>query len=228
MSTKPPYPPEALYYPFHLCHARTLDALLERFPRVHFRDYMAIQLTGLSGTTAYQDRMGTYFPDLVTSGRLVQGYPVSGPLSQQTEATVDRDLRDASWRQEFHEGLITDRRFQRGLFDLSHAMMIGGAQVPGPAALLELIRPVYRERSYDVAEVRRLSRSGMALPDGYAFEYGLALVKTSAALIYTLQLASLHRLAMATDSPTHFRLLERTRVREGSAAANHLIEPQQP
>lgn len=47
-----------LYYPFHLCHERTLQRLLEEYGSIHFRDYMALQLTRMSGTTAYADRMG--------------------------------------------------------------------------------------------------------------------------------------------------------------------------
>ena len=35
----------ALYYPFHLCHERTLERLLKEYSVVHFRDFMALQLT---------------------------------------------------------------------------------------------------------------------------------------------------------------------------------------
>ena len=55
---------------------------------------MALQLTSMSGMTAFQDRMGMNFPDLVESGRLVQGYDVSGPLPPSVAAAIDRDLRD--------------------------------------------------------------------------------------------------------------------------------------
>src|SRR5690348_522434 len=59
----------ALYYPFHLCHQRTLERLLEKHTAVHFRDYMALQLTAMAGLTAYADRMGDQHPDLVRLGR---------------------------------------------------------------------------------------------------------------------------------------------------------------
>ena len=71
-----PRTPHALFYPFHLCHPETLARLLTRFATVHFRDFMALQLYSLSGMTAFQDRMGMSFPDLIESGRLVQGYDV--------------------------------------------------------------------------------------------------------------------------------------------------------
>src|SRR5215204_475370 len=93
---------EVLFYPFHLCHERTLSRLLGEFRRVHFRDYMAIQLSPFAGTTAYSDRMGDTYPDLLAEGRLMQGYSVSGPLSPQSISAVDRDLADPIWRGLFH------------------------------------------------------------------------------------------------------------------------------
>jgi hypothetical protein len=140
----------ALFHPFHLCAPHTLEALLARYDAVHFRDYMALRLTPLMGTMAYQDRMGDEHPMLVTSGRLVQGYPVSGPLDETAAAAIDRDLSDSRWRTLFHDGLRNDRRFQRGLFDLTHAMRIGSSLVPGPAALLRLLEPDRAAALYNV------------------------------------------------------------------------------
>jgi len=97
--------PHALFYPFHLCHPDTLARLLTRFASVHFRDFMALQLTPMSGMTAFQERMGLSFPDLVEAGRLVQGYDVSGPLPPAVAAAVDRDLQDPLWRAIFHMAL---------------------------------------------------------------------------------------------------------------------------
>src|SRR5918996_1449753 len=116
----------ALYYPFHLCHERTLERLLELYRSVHFRDHMALQLTQTSGTMASLERMGDAHQGLLTTGRLVQGYNVSGPLEQDVAAAIDRDLADVEWRAAFHRGLLDDRPFQRGLFDLSHSMVFGG------------------------------------------------------------------------------------------------------
>lgn len=205
----------ALFHPFHLCAPHTLETLLARYDAVHFRDYMALRLTPMMGLTAYQDRMGDEHPMLVTSGRLVQGYPVSGPLDETAVAAIDRDLSDSPWRTLFHEGLRTDRRFQRGLFELTHAMRIGSSLVPGPAALLQLLEPDRATALYNVALVQRLAKPTLTLEEAYQFEYGLALLKTAAAQVYTLRLAHAHHLIPVTDSHTHHVLLSRTLVREG-------------
>ncbi len=204
----------ALYYPFHLCHEQTLTRLLNDYPSVHFRDYMALQLTTMSGTTAYADRMGDRHQDLVKSGRVVQGYSVNGPLDQEMTAAVNRDLVDATWRAQFHHALIEDRRFQRGLFELTHGMLIGGTLVPGPAAWLRLIEEQRRVQPYSVEMLQSLSHRQLNLLDGYDYEYAFALVKTSAALQYTVRLAIRHDLGAVTDSKAHYDLLERTRTRD--------------
>ena len=50
-----------------------LARLLTRFATVHFRDFMALQLTPMSGITAFQDRMGMSFPAIVASGHTQVG-----------------------------------------------------------------------------------------------------------------------------------------------------------
>src|SRR5688572_11930082 len=164
----------ALYYPFHLCHEQTLARLLNDYASVHFRDYMALQLTKMSGTTAYADRMGDAHKDLVESGRIVQGHSVSGPLDDDMTAAVDRDLADATWRARFHRALIDDRRFQRGLFELTHSMLIGSTLVPGPAAWLRLIEAHREFQPYSVARLQMLSRGRLTLNEGYDYEYAFA------------------------------------------------------
>jgi len=47
----------ALYYPFHLCSRDTLTHLLSAYALVHFRDYMALQLTPMCGT--WRSRTGS-------------------------------------------------------------------------------------------------------------------------------------------------------------------------
>lgn len=205
----------ALFHPFHLCTPHTLEALLARYNAIHFRDYMALRLTPLMGTTAYQDRMGDEHPMLVASGRLVQGYPVSGPLDETAVTAIDRDLNDSRWRTLFHHALSNDRRFQRGLFDLTHAMRIGSSPVPGPAALLRLLEPERATAHYNVALVQRLAKPTQTPDEAYRFEYGLALLKTAAAQVYTIRLSRAHNLVPVTDSHTHHVLLSRTLVREG-------------
>lgn len=223
---KPPHGPHALYYPFHLCHPETLRRLLARFSTIHFRDFMALQLTPMAGVTAFQDRMGADFPDLVANGRLVQGYNVSGPLNADLAAAVDRDLADAVWRTLFHQALCHDRRFQRGLFDLTHSMQIGKATVPGAAALLSLMDDAFQQQPFCMEDIRALSTAPLIVEHGYRFEYGLALIKTSASLVYTDRLAHRHHLQTATDSPAHFALLEHSTRRDERKLANHLLMKQ--
>ncbi len=206
---------QALYYPFHLCHARTLERLLARYQSVHFRDDMELQLTPLSVATASHERMGAMFSELVKSGRIVQVSSIGGPLDQKTADAVDRDLADPIWRSLFHHTLATDRRFQTSLFDLSHVLRIGNKSVPSPAALLRLIDETWKSEPYTVDCLRSLGRtSRFSLDDGYRYEYGIALLKTSASLIETVRLAGQHGLVAVTDSEPHYRLLTRTCERE--------------
>ncbi|MBI4400034.1 MAG: hypothetical protein HY581_00195 [Nitrospirae bacterium] len=226
LSTTPPGERLALYYPFHLCHERTLRSLLEEYASVHFRDYMALRVTAMSGTTAYMDRMGDAHPELVASGRIVQGYSVSGPLDAEAITAVNRDLEDDAWRSQFHIALLADRRFQRGLFDLSHGVRIGRSMVPGPAALLRLAEEPRQRRAYSVQELQRLSERQLSLEEGYDYEYALALVKTSASLAYTVRLCLRHGLEAVTDSKAHFRLLQQTLARDQLTLTNRWIPRQ--
>lgn len=214
----------ALFYPFHLCAPGTLEALLVRYHSIHFRDYMALRLTPLMGTMAYQDRMGDDHPTLVEAGRLVQGYHVSGPLDPAATTAVDRDLGDPRWRALFHAALRDDRRFQRGLFDLTHSMRVGQALVPGPAALLRLLEVNRAHNPCTVAMVQGLAGPSLTMEEAYEFEYGLALLKTAAAQVYTVRLAQDQDLLPVTDSHSHFALLNHTFVREGLDLGNEYVD----
>lgn len=220
---KPTPTTDTLFYPFHLCHEETLHRLLARFHRIHFRDYMALQLSPFSGTTAYADRMGGTFPELVTTGRLIQGHHVSGPLNDVSQISIDRDLTDSRWRALFHTALREDRRFQRGLFDPAHAMTIGRDTLPGPAALLRLMDENFLHLPFTVKAVQQLSREQLSGDDAFRFEYGLALVKTAAAQYHTIQLAHTLQVTAATDSPAHFQLFGHTLTRENERLPNHLV-----
>lgn len=200
-------PPQALFYPFHLCHEETLAKLFLRFSTVHFRDFMALQLTPMVGMTAYPDRMGDSFPELLAARRIVQGHSISGPLPADVVIAIDRDLADSTWRNIFDRALRTDHRFQRGLFDAHHPFDLSDTQ--------------WATLSYDVSRLKRLYMSSDA--DSREAEYGLALVKTAASLVYTYRLALEHGLQVATDSAAHYQLLEHTRTRERIALGNHLI-----
>jgi hypothetical protein len=81
----------------------------------------------------------------------------------------------------------------------------------------------FRQQAYDLARVRALSKRNVTLEEGYHFEYGLALVKTSASLVYTQTLALAHRLQPATDSPAHFALYIQSCARENWVRTNHLL-----
>lgn len=194
-----------------------------RFATIHFRDFMALQLTPMSGMTAFQDRMGMNFPDLIESKRLVQGYDVSGPLPPPVAAAIDRDLQDPLWRARFHTALCQNRRLQRGLFEPSHSLRIGNSLVPGPAALLRLMDDSFRQRAYTLDQIRALSMTHLSLEEGYHCEYGVALVKTSAALVYTRSLTLAHQLQPVTDSPAHFSLYAQSCTRENWPRTNHLL-----
>jgi hypothetical protein len=211
-----------LFYPFHLCHERTLRWLLERYDQVHFRDYMALQISPLCGTTAFPDRMGDGFPDLLASGRLVQGYHVSGSLNPETSDAVDRDLTDPIWRALFHTALMENRRFQRGLFDGATITERGTDEAP--ALTVRLTDRSFQTASFTVAGLRELSRKRPIGRQADLFDYGLALLKTSASLVYTIQLATAQPLAVATDSRAHFTLLARFMERTGVTVENIVVE----
>ncbi|MGH7257518.1 MAG: hypothetical protein ACREIM_04010 [Nitrospiraceae bacterium] len=212
--------------------------LLRRFRTVHFRDYMALQLTPFLGTTAFQDRMGDTFPHLVAEGRLIQGHPTSGPLDADMEGAVNQDLVDPVWRNLFHHSFREYRRFQRGLFDPSHGIAIGRTIVPGPAALLQLMDPVRATSPVTVESVRKLSaRQTLFSPappgarrdapspmsESYDFEYGLALIKTAVSNLWTVRIGSSRNLTVATESIGHYDLLRQTLHRSGVNLTNYLL-----
>jgi len=206
---KPGMRPEVLFYPFHLCHQETLGRLLVRFEKVHFRDFMALQLTSFTGMTAFRDRMGDGLPELVQSGRVVQGYDVSGPLPSEVAAAIDRDLEDEVWRSLFHVALQRDTRFQRGLFQPQQHVYLMNDRLQSAFYTVDLVRALTVRAEGNIAEPDR--------------DYGLALVKTAASLVYTYRLALMHGLQAATDSAAHYSLFERSCRREFISVGNHLL-----
>jgi len=201
---------DALYYPFHLCHKQTLHQLLGDYPRVHFRDFMALQLTPFMGTTGFPDRMGDDYPDLLVSGRIVQGHDVSGRLSPEIATAINRDLTDPLWRSIFHEALRHERGFQRGLVAFSQDSQ-GRMTAPTDSALLMAFQQPEREFApYTVEILQAMSRRRLPEHETLEFEYGFGLIKTSAALVYSIQLCHKLGLVAVTDSPEHHQLLKRT------------------
>jgi len=204
---------DALYYPFHLCHEQTLHQLIEHYPRVHFRNFMALQLTPFMGTTAFPECMGDDYPDLLEKGRIVQGHDLSGPLNPAITTLVNQDLADPLWRTIFHQALRDDRRFQRGLFPFSQDSQ-GRSTVASDLAVLSAFQQPEREFAPCTVETLQvMSRRRLPDNENLSFEYGFGLIKMSAALVYSIQLCQQFGLVAVTDSPSHHRLLERTCLR---------------
>ena len=167
---------------------------------------------------------GRFLPRPPASKRLVQGYNVSGPLILDTCIAVDRDLTDSTWRGLFHSALVENRRFQRGLFDGTD---ITGRHKDGHAEQTLMVRLTdvsFETTPFTVAGIRQLSRRRLIGREADLFDYGLALLKTSASLVYTIQLATAEQLAVATDSRAHFTLLTRLIDRMGFTIENGLVE----
>ena len=200
----------ALYYPFHLCHDRTIERLLADYQTVHFRDFMALQLTPMMGTTAFPDRMGDYHPELLKAGRIVQGYNLSGSMKPETVSAVNRDLADHQWRGLFQESMLNDRRFQRGLFADPQDASARPAETHKNPEWLQFCEMEWGNTPFDVAMVQIMSRHRFQGKEATRFEYGWALIKTAASLIYTTQLCHRLDLVAVTDSASHHHLLART------------------
>ncbi len=214
----------ALYYPFHLCHEQTLHQILKDYSHVHFLDFMALQLTPLMGATGFPDRMGDYYSDLLESGRIIQGHDVSGLLSPAMVTGVNQDLADPLWRSIFHEALKDDRRFQRGLVSFSQDSQ-GRSSVPTDSALLVAFQQPEREFvPYTVETLQAMSRRRLPERENLAFEYGFGLIKTSAALLYSIQLCGQLGLVAVTDSPGHHQLLTRTCLRDSVELSNFCVK----
>jgi hypothetical protein len=215
---------DALYYPFHLCHEQILQQLLEDYPHVHFRDFMALQLTPFMGTTGFPDRMGDYYPDLLASGKIVQGYDDSGPLSPVMVTAVNRDLADPLWRSIFHEALRRDRGLQRGLVSFSQDSQ-GRMTAPTDSSLLMAFQQPEREFvPYTVESLQAMSRRRLPEHENLEFEYGFGLTKTSAALVYSVQLCHQLGLVAVTDSPAHHQLLTRICLRDSVELSNICVK----
>jgi hypothetical protein len=195
---------DALYYPFHLCSPESLERFLARYDTLHFRDYMAIQLTPMSGTIAAPDRMGDTYPQLLEQGRIAQGHNVSGSFTAEMDARIDRDFKDRDWREIFQLALRHEPRFRRGLAEQGNE---------------QILAPWTPERwiawAVTIADLRRMSCLKLDPVQAEALEYGLMLLKTSSSLWYTVMLCQRYALEAATDSPAHERLLRRTMVRDG-------------
>ena len=204
-----------LYYPFHLCPQESLEHFLSRYDTVHFRDYMALQLTPTSGTMAHPDRMGDTHADLLERGRIVQGHNVSGPLSPEMDRRIDRDLKDHEWREIFHFAVRNDIRFQRGLAE------------PG-AAFDPWMPERWTHWHTTLADIRQMSCLKLDPERAVSLEYGLMLVKTSVSLWHTIQLCQRHGMDAITDSGRHDQLLQRIMKRDRMPLPTYLLRLARP
>ena len=209
----------ALYYPFHLCHERTLERLLEDYETIHFRDFMALRLTPLMGTTAFPDRMGDYYPQHLAAGRIIQGHELSGSMTPKTVSAVNQDLTDPLWRHRFHESILNDHRFQRGLFS-DPQDTAEHAQAENKPEWLQFHEGTWEHVSLNVEIVQALSRQRLEGEKASLFEYGWAMIKTAASLIYTIRLCHQLKMTAVTDSAAHYHLLAQTHSREHSTLDN--------
>ena len=214
----------ALFYPVHLCHERTLELLLAEYDIVHFRDFMALQLTPFMGATAFPDRMGDYYPELLDAGRIIQCHNVSGTLHPDMIAAVDRDLADPAWRAIFHDALSDDYQFQRTLFDESAIRKRGNGDSVEIPLSSGFRTPDWQTTPFSVELVKTLSRRSRHHQHDPGFEYGWALVKTSAALAYTIQLCRQLDGTAVTDSASHHRLLAQSCYRERIELSNSCVK----
>jgi hypothetical protein len=193
-----------------LCSPESLERFLSRYDTVHFRDYMALQLTPTSGTMAYPDRMGDEHPDLLEQGRIVQGHNVSGPLSPEIDRRIDRDLKDREWREIFQFAIRNDLRFQQGLAEHGTAF-----------------HPWTPERwvhwRVTLADIRQMSCLKLDPERAVALEYGLMLVKTSVSLWHTIQLCQKLGIDAITDSQRHDQLLQRIMKRDRMSLPTYLL-----
>ncbi len=185
---------------------------------------MALQLTPMMGTTAFPDRMGDYHPNSLNASRIAQGYNVSGTMTHKTMTAVNRDLADLQWRNLFQKSILHDSRFQRGLFANPPEGTLKHTESDKDPEWLQFHSKNWATESLDVEAVQSLSRRRLHGGDATRFEYGWALIKTAASLIYTIQLCQELHLTAVTDSQAHHGLLTQTCQRESMTLENICIK----
>ncbi|MGB0909701.1 MAG: hypothetical protein ACPGYT_05015 [Nitrospirales bacterium] len=187
---------------------------------------MALQLSPLVGSLAVSDRMGDEYPEFLATGRIVQGHSVSGVLSADIVTLVNQDLNDSCWRTSFHNALKDNHQFQRGLVTFAQDNHGRSTRPVDPNALLMLQQPEWELANFNVSMIKNLSEKRLSWEDNHRYEYGFALIKTSASLLYTIQLCHQMNLVAVTDSASHHQLLERTCCRDNKVIKNICIERQ--
>ena len=184
---------------------------------------MALRLTPLMGTTAFPDRMGDYYPQYLKTGRIMQGYDLNGSMTAETTSAVNQDLSDPSWRHRFHESILNDHRFQRGLFP-DPQDITGPTQSENSPIWLQFQEERWENELLDVEVVQALSRKRLEGQQARQFEYGWAMIKTAASLIYTIKLCHQLKLIAVTDSTAHYHLLAQTCRRDHTELENDCLK----
>jgi hypothetical protein len=135
-------------------------------------------------------------------------------MKPETVSAVNRDLADHQWRGLFQESLLNDHRFQRGLFADPQDSKTESPEAQHDPEWLQFQGMEWADTPFQVETVQTLSRHRLQGKEAACFEYGWALIKTAASLIYTIQLCHRLNLVAATDSASHHRLLARTCKRD--------------
>jgi len=185
---------------------------------------MALQLSPMMGTLAFPDRMGDAYPELLHAGQIVQGHSVSGPMSLDVVTAINRNLMDQTWRSSFHEALTCNQQFQRGLVTFAQDRQGRSTKPADPASLLTLQRPEWEHTPFLVDEIRGLCGKRLTQEETDHYEYGFALIKTAASLVYTILLCQELHFDAATDSASHHQLLTRTCQRDNVILTNRYIK----
>jgi hypothetical protein len=77
---------------------------------------------------------------------------------------------------------------------------------------------------YSIETIQAMSRRRLPEQENLTFEYGFGLIKTSAALVYSIQLCHQLGLVAVTDSPAHHQLLRRTCLRDSVDLSNICVK----
>jgi hypothetical protein len=77
---------------------------------------------------------------------------------------------------------------------------------------------------YTVETLQVMSRRPLPEQENLDFEYGFGLIKTSAALIYSIRLCQQLGLVAVTDLASHHRLLTRTCLRDSVDLTNMCVK----
>ena len=152
------------------------------------------------------------------------GHNVSGPLAPDMVLDINRDLADPQWRSSFQKFILNDSRFQHGLFADSQEGISEHSGYPPKPEWLQFRDIEWATRSIDVETTQALSRQRLHGTDAAQFEYGWALIKTAASLIYTIQITQQRNLVAVTDSSAHHHLLAWTCERDGITLKNICVK----